>query len=252
MGTPTHAVEPVLLHAAGSLQCALTDVASAYEAAGGPKVCAKFGPSGILKNEIAAGERAAVFASANMEHPQALAAAGMSGPVVLFARNRICALARREVRVTPDTMLERMLDPEIKIGTSTPQADPSGDYAWKVFHKADALKPGAAAVLKRKALQLTGSPASARPPPGQGPYGWHVAEGHADLFLTYCTNALEAQKQNPDQQIIALPDALAVSADYGLTVLDGASPQAYRFAMYILSTDGRRILLTHGFGAPAR
>jgi molybdate transport system substrate-binding protein len=78
-----------------------------------------------------------------------------------------------------------------------------------------------------------------------------VAEGKADIFLTYCTNAREAQQQNPGQQIVALPNELAVGADYGLTVLDGASPQAYQFAMFILSVDGQRILAKHGFAAPA-
>lgn len=252
MASPARAAEPVLLHAAGSLRAALTDVATAYESATGQKVQMKFGPSGLLKDEILAGAPAAVFASANMEHPQALAAAGKSGPVVLFARNRLCALVRPGLRVTADTLLEQMLDPGIKLGTSTPKADPSGDYAWEVFRKADALKPGAAATLERKALQLTGGPASASPPPGRGVYGWHVAEGRADIFLAYCTAAREAQKQNPEQQVIPLPDALAVGADYGLTVLDAASPQAYRFAMYILSADGQRILTAHGFSSPTR
>jgi molybdate transport system substrate-binding protein len=106
--------------------------------------------------------------------------------------------------------------------------------------------------LEKKAQQLTGAPTSAPAPQGRAIYGWHVAEGRADIFLTYCTNALEAQKQNPDQQIVALPDALAVGADYGLTVIDGASPQAYRFAMYILAADGQRILTAHGFGPASR
>ena len=252
MSSPAHAADPILLHAAGSLRAALTDVAAAYESATGQKVQAKFGPSGTLKDQIASGAPAAVFASANMEHPQALAAAGKSGPVVLFARNRLCALVRPGLQVSADTLLERMLDPGTKLGTSTPRADPSGDYAWEVFRKADALKPGAAAALERKALQLTGGPASAPPPPGRAVYGWHVAEGRADIFLTYCTNALDAQKQNPGQQVVALPVALAVGADYGLTVLNGASPQAYRFAMYILSADGQRMLTAHGFDSPTQ
>lgn len=50
--------------------------------------------------------------------------------------------------------------------------------------------------------------------------------------------------------MIALPDNLAVGADYGLTVMATASPAAYRFAMYILSGDGQRILANHGFAAP--
>jgi ABC-type molybdate transport system substrate-binding protein len=89
MSTPAAAAEPILLHAAGSLRAALTKVGAAFQAATGVAVQAKYGPFGLLKDEIAAGGKAGVFASANMTHPQALAAAGKSGPVVLFARNRL-------------------------------------------------------------------------------------------------------------------------------------------------------------------
>ena len=252
MTVPVLAAEPVLLHAAGSLRSALTEVAGAYEAASGQRVQAKFGASATLKNEIAAGARAEVFASANMEHPRALAGAKKSGPVVLFARNRLCALVRPGLAVTSGTLLDRLLDASVKLGTSTPRADPSGDYAWEVFRKAETIRPGAGSALGKKVLQLTGAPTSAPAPQGRTIYGWHVAAGRADIFLTYCTNALEAQKQNPDQQIVALPNALAVGADYGLTVMDDASPQAYRFAMYILAADGQRILTAHGFGSANR
>jgi ABC-type molybdate transport system substrate-binding protein len=169
---------------------------------------------------------------------------------VLFARNRLCALVQPGLAVTPATLLERLLDPQVKVSTSTPKADPSGDYAWEMFRKADKLKPGAFALLEKKAAQLTGGASSAAPPQGRSAYGWHVAEGRADIFLTYCTNALVAQKQNQGQQVVPLPDPLAVGADYGLTVMRDASPNAYRFAMYILSPEGQRVLAAHGFVAP--
>jgi ABC-type molybdate transport system substrate-binding protein len=51
-------------------------------------------------------------------------------------------------------------------------------------------------------------------------------------------------------QVIALPDELAVGADYGLTVIANAPPDAYRFAMSILSADGQRTLAKYGFAAP--
>jgi molybdate transport system substrate-binding protein len=76
MSAPTIAKNIVLLHAGGSLRGALTDIATRFEAAGGGKAQAEFGASGWLKDEI-------VFASANMEHPQALADAKRSGPAVL-------------------------------------------------------------------------------------------------------------------------------------------------------------------------
>ena len=248
---PAMAEETVLLHAAGSLRAALTEVARDFEAAGLGKVQAKFGASGLLKDEIAGGAKAEVFASANMEHPQALASAKRSSPVVLFARNRLCALARPGLEVTTASLLDRMLDPQVKLGTSTPKADPSGDYAWEVFRKAEKIKAGAFAALERKALQLTGGPSSTPAPQGRSVYGDLIAQGAADIFLTYCTNALAAQRENPAQAIVQLPDTLAVGADYGLTVISGASASAYQFALFILSADGQRALARHGFAAPA-
>ena len=250
MTAPAMAEETVLLHAAGSLRAALTDAAKAFEAAGFGKVQAKFGASGLLKDEIAGGAKAEVFASANMEHPLALTAEKRSSPVALVARNRLCALARPGLGLTPAALLDRMLDPQIKLGTSTPKADPSGDYAWEVFRKAEKLKPGSADALEKKALQLTGGPSSPPAPQGRSIYGDLITQGTADIFLTYCTNALAAQRENPAQQIVQLPDTLAVGADYGLTVMNGASPSAYQFALFILSAEGQRTMAKHGFTAP--
>lgn len=240
----------VLLHAAGSLRSALIDVINAFEATSGTRVQAKFGAPGLLEDEIAGGAKAEVFASANMEHSEALAAARRSGPVVRFARNCLCALVRPGLTVDTASLLDRMLDPNVKLGTSTPRADPSGDYAWEMFRKADAIRPGAFAVLEQKALKLTGGPSGPEAPAGRTIYGVLLAQGGADIFLTYCTNALAARHEEPAYRIVALPDTLAVAADYGLTVMSDASLDAYRFAMFILSVQGQRILASHGFLVP--
>ena len=245
------AAENVHLYAAGSLKAPLTDVAKAYEAMTGNKIDAKYGPSGILRNEISAGAAANVFASANMEHPQALHDEKKSGPVFRFARNQLCALVKPGLAVDSVTLLDRMLDPNTKLATSTPKSDPSGDYAFEVFHKAGGIKPGAQSALEKKALQLTGGPNSASPPPGRAAYGWHVAENRADIFLTYCTNAVAAQKEDSSQQVVALPEKLAVGADYGLTVINGGPPAAQSFADFILSSEGQKLLASHGF-SPGR
>jgi molybdate transport system substrate-binding protein len=241
----------IQLYAAGSLRAALTEVAKSFEAETGNSVQAKYGPSGLLKDEIASGARADIFASANMEHPRALSAAKKSGPVQLFARNRLCALVKAGLKVDGESLLDRMLDPAIKLATSTPKADPSGDYALEVFAKAESIRPGARAALEKKAAQLTGGTDSAQPPAGRNVYGWHVGEGRADIFLAYCTAAREAQKQNPEQQIVELPESLVVGADYGLTVIAGAPAAADRFAQFILSPAGQKILTGYGF-APAK
>jgi molybdate transport system substrate-binding protein len=247
MTTMSACADTVTLYAAGSLKSALSDVAKAYEAKSGHKIAMKFGPSGLLKKEIADGAKADLFASANMQHPQALFDDGTGGPVVRFARNKLCALVKPGLDVSSANLLARMLDPKLKLGTSTPRVDPSGDYAIEVFTKAEALKKDAQEMLERKALKLTGAKDSAAPPPGRVVYGWHVAEGRADIFLTYCTNAIAARKQYPGQQVVELPEALAVGADYGLTVIDGAPAAAQAFAEFILSAEGQKILAGYGF-----
>jgi molybdenum ABC transporter molybdate-binding protein len=244
IASPPHWVR---LYAAGSLRAALTDVAKLFADQTGHTVEAKFGPSGLLKDTIAGGSDADIFASANLEYPRALNRSNRSGPVYRFARNGLCALVKPDLEVDRANLIERMLDPRIKLGTSTPQSDPSGDYALAVFGKLDALKAGAGATLEQKALKLTGAADSAVPPAGRVAYGWHIAEGRADIFLVYRTAAAEAQQQYPGQQIVELPPALAVGAEYGLTVISGAPPAAQQFADFILSSAGQDVLIGYGF-----
>ena len=94
-----------------------------------------------------------------------------------------------------------MLRDDVKIGTSTPKADPSGDYAFEVFAKAEAVKTGSRKILEQKAQQLTGGPSSASGPAGRSVYGWHVAEGRADIFLTYCTGARWRSGRTPGSRL---------------------------------------------------
>ena len=55
------------------------------------------------------------------------------------------------------------------------------------------MRPGVDAALDAKALKLTGGPASRPPPPDRTIYGVLIAGPQADIFLTYCTNALAAE-----------------------------------------------------------
>ena len=237
----------VTLYAAGSLKAALSDVATSYEKIYNIKVTTKFGPSGLLRKAIEEGEMADIFASADMTHPQKLEAGRWGGPVVLFARNQLCILAQPGVEVTTGNLLSTLLNEKIRVGTSTPKADPSGDYAWELFKKADKIKDGSFAILSTRALQLTGGPDSEKAPEGRNPYGWVMSERKADVFLTYCTNAVLAQKEVPALKIVKINDALSVGADYGLIVRKGAPEKASQLAKYILSPDGQKILGNYGF-----
>ncbi len=242
--------DPVRVYAAGSLREALTTIARDHEARTGQKVTLTFGASGLLRERIEQGADAQVFASADTDHPQRLAAAGGWQAPVVFARNQLCALTSDRVDAAPDTLLATMLRPDVRVGTSTPRADPSGDYAWALFRRADEVRPGAYATLDAKALKLTGSATSPQAPPGRGTYAWLMDEGRADVFLTYCTNAVAAQKEVPRLKVVPLPPNLQVGAAYGLTVRQGAPAAATRFAQSLRESPAQDVLQSLGFGAP--
>jgi ABC-type molybdate transport system substrate-binding protein len=242
------------VYAAGSLRAALTGIARDFEAAPtGTPVRLVFGAAGLLRTRLEAGEHADVYASANLEHPQALAAAGRAGAVQCFARNRLCLLAAPGFTLGRATLVERLLDPAVRVGTSTPGADPSGDYALALFDRIEAAgagAPGTAATLKAKALRLTGAAGLPRPPLAGNVYGAIVAAGWADAFVTYRTNAAIACRERPELQVLEIPPALNVTAAYGLTVLRSAAPAADRFVHHVLSAAGQARLHALGFAPP--
>jgi ABC-type molybdate transport system substrate-binding protein len=239
--------EPVRLYAAGSLKAALTEVVVAYQKSTGAQVESVFGPSGVLRERIEQGEPAHVFASADMGHPGKLHAAGKGDDVRLFARNRLCALARPGLAVIESNLLDTISRDDVRLGISTPKSDPSGDYAWQLFGKAESVQRGSQARLEAKALQLTGSAASEPPPAGRNNYAWLVDTGKADVFLTYCTNAELARREVPDLQVLQVPAELSVAAEYGLIVLSGAPEPARALADFIVAPAGQAILAGYGF-----
>jgi len=255
-GAQSVVVEPaeIAVFAAGSLRGPLTQAARDFEQAHpGTRITLTFGASGLLRDRIASGEKVDVFASANMAHPQSLGVTGARGSTRAFARNALCALARPGLAVTRDTLVATMLDPKIKLGTSTPKADPSGDYAFELFEKVErtgTAPTGSAKVLARKALQLTGGPNSPAPPAGRNVYGMLVASGQADVFLTYCTNAVVAIGEEPGLQRIDVPESVNVSAEYGLAVRSGAPAAASAFANDLISGAGQATLRKSGFLEP--
>jgi molybdate transport system substrate-binding protein len=241
---------PVQVYAAGSLREVFTAIASEHEARTGQKIVLTFGASGLLRERIEKGEPAQVFASADTDHPRRLAEQGGWQPPVVFTRNALCALTSDKLAATPATLLATMLQPSVRVGISTPKADPAGDYAWALFGKADALQSGATARLQGKALKLTGGADSPKPPPGRGTYAWVMDQGQADVFLTYCTNAVSAQKEVPRLRIVEIPPELQVGAAYGVTVRIGAPQAADAFLRALLAPPAQAVFNRFGFRQP--
>ena len=239
---------PVKVMAAGSLTGAMTAIAQLYMQKTGQKIEAQFGPAGLLRERIENGEQADIFASANMEHPQALADKGLATQPVVFLRNRLCAKALPAFGLTQDNFLDRLLDPKTGLGTSTPKADPGGDYTWVAFAKAEKLRPGAQAVLEAKAQQLVGGRESQPAPNGQNAMEYAFDQKTVDISVGYCSS--RRTTADPKYNTIVLPEALAVTANYGISVVfkeNNPKTAAYHFALFMLSPEAQALAAQYHF-----
>lgn len=246
------AQDAVRVFAAGSLTGPMTAVAALYERQTGQKIDTVFGPAGLLLERIENGEPADIFASANMAHPRKLANQGWATQPVVVARNSLCARALPEFNLSTENLLERLLDPRVGLGTSTPKADPGGDYAWLMFARAEKLRPGAQAVLAEKAQQLVGGRNNPPVPGGQNAMRYFFSQKKVDIFLGYCSS--RQPSSDPEFTSVTLPAQLAIRADYGLSVLTRESKPheaAYRFALFLLSPQAQEIIGQYGFAPVA-
>jgi ABC-type molybdate transport system substrate-binding protein len=200
-----------------------------------------------LRERIENGEHADLFASADMGQPLQLQSEGRAVRVVMFTRNKLCGFATQKVGLTTANFVDGLLDPAVKLGTSTPKADPGGDYTWAMFHRIDALRPGSYAILDKKAQQVVGGPTNNAPVGGKGPVVAAFANGRIDIFIGYCSGAKRLQSQMPELQAAEVSHAIATGPEYGLAVLKGADPRTPDLALFMLSPDGQQIFAQHGF-----
>jgi molybdate transport system substrate-binding protein len=199
--------------AAGSLREVLSEIGNQYRKTTGVEMSADFGPSGILRQRIEKGERADLFASADIGHPLKLLAEGRATRVAMFTRNRLCAMAVPKVGLTSANFTDRLLDPTVKLGTSTPKADPAGDYTWAMFHKIDALRPGSFAIFDKKAQQIVGGPTNNVNVGGKDLVVAAFADSRIDLFVDYCSGAKRLLAQLPQLQVAEVPRELAAGPE---------------------------------------
>ena len=240
---PAAAEDPIRVYAAGSLSGAMQRLIAASGLPAGSVAPPVFGPAGTLRTRLQSGESADLFASADLA--QARAVAGDGALVVPFARNRLCVVAPERLGLTADNLLDRLLSPDVRLATSTPVADPGGDYARAAFARAEALHPGAEAALVAKSLMLLGGPGTMAPVAGHSPAASIFLGNHADALLYYCSGAAGLVRDVPGLVALPIPESWAVQPVYGMAVLS-ARPEAAQLALFMVSERGQAILAGAG------
>ncbi|MBY4840327.1 substrate-binding domain-containing protein [Pantoea sp. DY-5] len=231
--------------AAGSLRAAWPDVVAAFTSLSGIAVNTDFGPAGMLRQRIEAGEPCDFFASANRLHPEALLQQRCATEVGLFAANSLCLTVKRDVVTHDDDWLALLCRNNLRLATSTPLSDPSGDYTWQLFENIEQRHPGLGSTLKAKARTLVGGPNSVTVPAGKLAAQWLIEQQHADMFIGYASYAPRL-RGCPQLEVLDIPAPYNVQARYGWAC---CSEVAQPFAAFLSSVTAQTILRLHGFAS---
>ncbi len=221
----------VLVSAASSLTEAFTEMEASFERAN-PEVdvVLNIAGSSALREQILAGAPADVFASANTSNMDLVDEAGdVEGEPKIFARNRL------EIVVplgNPGSVAELadFARDELLIGLCA-ESVPCGDYGRQILQNAgvipavDTEEPNVRALLTK------------------------IEAGEMDAGIVY-----ETDVTSTDGGVggVAIPDDDNVLADYPIAVLAEApnADGAANFVAFVLSQEGRGILVDHGFVSP--
>jgi molybdate transport system substrate-binding protein len=156
----------------------------------------------------------------------------------------MCVVSRRSAGVTGKNLVDRLLADGVRVKTSTPIADPSGDYAWTIFDRVEAARPGAGAKLKAKAqAEMTVSAPSTAP--GQSAAAALFAANLVDMSITYCSASASLEKEIPDLVSLEVPSAFDPHPLYGIAVLSDR-PEVFRLAVLLLSEEGQALIARNG------
>jgi len=221
--------------AAGSLRTVWPTLMSHFQ----ESVDTRFGPAGLLREQIEAGEPCDLFASASEAHPQRLLAAGRALAIISFATNKLCITVRSDRLQAGDDWYQLLTRDSLRITTSTPATDPSGDYAQVLFSRMG--KAGKA--VRQRAIPLVGGRDSAAIPAGRLAAEWVINTDQADLFIGYASYR-DALSQIAGLTVIDIPEAVNPVARYACAVI---TPEAGRLAAFLRSEQAKAVLEEAGF-----
>ncbi|MCX7949185.1 MAG: molybdate ABC transporter substrate-binding protein [Treponemataceae bacterium] len=235
------------------------------------KVQVRYGPSGVLVNQIKEGAPCDVFMAADMESCTTLISEGIAkGPVVVYGQGRLCLAGKglmplasylapyMEKTIEADkqlaSMFERVLEfPEIKsLSIANPEVSPYGKLSVAVMRQTgmdftgDTLRSSSGRSIK---LVTAASISQVRQ---------YVLEGIVDAgFVSYSMIKTSSGFSNPSAQSsasegipwIMVPPGLAPPVNQGLLLLSNKEV-ALRWKEFLASSRAREILEEGGYIVP--
>jgi molybdate transport system substrate-binding protein len=229
----------IAVFAASSLTEAFRDIETAFEGLHpGVDVRTTFAGSQVLRLQIEQGAVADVFASANLQHMDALVGEGLVEDAGIFALNEMVIIvpadgARRFTSFGDLTRASRIV-----IGAPTV---PAGVYARAVLDRASEAR--GSAFSDSVLANLVSEEVNVRLVRAK------VELGEVDAALVYRTDAVASTRVS----IVPIPPEFNVQARYSIArAVDSKVPElAASYLAFVRSGPGQALLERHGFALPA-
>ncbi len=239
-GQPAESAETLTVFGAASLTEFLGEAELVFEKKHpGTQVRLNLAASSRLRIQIEYGGPADVFLSANTRNMDPLVKAKLAEKPSTFAHNRlvIAVPKRNPARIRTPTDLAR---PSVKLVIAAEET-PIGTYTREVIGKMDACgdygQDFAARVMANvRSHEPTVKAVVAR-----------VNLGEADAGICYSSDITPAVRE--DVFTIHIPEPVNIVADYPIAVIARTRHRtlADKFVAFVLSREGQRLLVKHGF-----
>ena len=207
----------------------------------GVKIDYDFLGAGVLKGDIEEGAPCDIFLSANGKFQRQLENKGFLKSYRVFAYDYLAAATpyNNPARITSSNLIQKLMDPNVTLTTSSPHADPAGDYTWKVFRIINKHIPGAFKKITGHANHLLDA-ALVMPV---------LESGNTDLGILYTSQLLELKRNGAKINIIPIPKKYNTKAKFTASVLNQSKYKSLDedFIKLLFSKKGKKILKYWGF-----
>ncbi len=232
---PAPRTSELTVFAASSLTESFEEIEKKFEAKhAGVDVRLSFAGSQVLRLQIEQGARADVFASANEAHVRALGEAKLISGAHRFAENELVVVVPKDnpARIGSFEQLDRAK--RLVIGSASV---PVGIYARQMLERSGRVRGESFAARVRSSIVSEENNVRI--------LRAKVELGEADAAIVYRSDAARSSKV----RALNIPDEINVHANYELGVVSQSKRKdlAGRFVAFVLSQEGQRTLIDHGF-----
>lgn len=197
--------------------------------------------AGVLKGDIEEGAPADMFLSANGKFQRELEKKGFLNSYKVFAYDYLAAATpyNNPAHITKSNLIQKLMNKNVSLTTSSPHSDPAGDYTWAMFRKINKKYPGAFKIITGHADHLLDA-ALVMP---------ILASGNTDLGILYTSQLLELKKKGAKINIIKIASKYNTHAKFTASILNQSKHKKLDkdFEKLLFSAKGKKILKRWGF-----